>query len=160
MPKEEFIQTFGEQFGDRRFLAAVASSLLVMVVEQPLPERKKGGQAKCFPLPNNEVSALLLNVFVLLGAWSWYVDSPCFSWGCVSWLCSATGICMCRIGRKHCSSRPFHDTLGFRPSSQVASSISLCCRLWVALVLSWCLWCREEQDYHHVCCVCLDQTLE
>ena len=28
------------------------------------------------------------------------------------------------------------------------TSILLCYPLWVALVLSWCLWCRGEQDYH------------
>ena len=67
---------------------------------------------------------------------------------------------MCRIGRKRCSSRPSHDTLGFRSCSQVTWNISLCCHRWVALVLSWCLWCREEQDCHQICYVCLEQPLE
>ena len=67
----------------------------------------------------------------------------------------ATGICMCGIGRKRCSSRPSHDTLGFRSCSQVTLSVLLCCPRWVALVPSSCLWCREEHDCHQVCCVWL-----
>ena len=35
--------------------------------------------------------------------------------------------------------------------SQVTLSILLCCPLWVALVLSWCPWCRGEQDYQRIC---------
>ena len=66
----------------------------------------------------------------------------------------ATGSCMCGIGRKRCSSRPSHDTWACRSCSQVSWSILLCCHLWVALVLSWCPWCRGEQDYHRICYVC------
>ena len=67
--------------------------------------------------------------------------------------CRATGICTCGIGRKRCSSRPSRDTWACRSCSPVTWSFLLCCHLWVALVLSWCPWCRGDQDYHRICCV-------
>ena len=56
-----------------------ASSLLVMVVEQPSPERKRRGQTWCLTLhANNELSCPPLQVFGRPWAWSWYVDYSFF----------------------------------------------------------------------------------
>ena len=58
-----------------------ASSLLVVVVERPSPERRRRGQAWCSTLhANNELSCPPLQVFGRPWSWSWYVDSSGFSW--------------------------------------------------------------------------------
>ena len=68
-----------EQFGDRRLWRRWTSSGLVTVVEQPSPERQKRGHPWCWTLhSDHEVSSLPLNVYVRLGAWSWYVGSSFF----------------------------------------------------------------------------------
>ena len=61
------------------------NSLLVMVVEQPSPERRRRDQAWYLTLhANNELSCPPpLKVFGRLGVWSWCVDSSCFSWDCI-----------------------------------------------------------------------------
>ena len=52
---------------------------------------------------------------------------------------------MCGIGRERRFSHPSHDTSGYWACSQVALSILPLCRLWVALLPSGCLWCRENK---------------
>ena len=80
--KDEFIQIHGEHSGIAILWRRWVSSSRVMVEEQPFPERKKRVQARCLTLhANNELLCLHLQVFVLVGAWAWYVDSSCFSWG-------------------------------------------------------------------------------
>ena len=98
-------------------------------------------------------------------SWSWCVDSSCFS-GIVSWACEREqtwSFC-------ECLAKPLESAcvesegsvvllvrltiLGLVSCAQVTWSTLLCCPLWVALASSWCPWCRGEQDYHRICCVC------
>ena len=156
MTKEEFIQTLGEQFGDRRFVAALGE-FIITAVEQPFPERMKRGQAWSLPLhTSNEVLSLPLKLFVRLGAGSWYVDSSCLSWDCIwatqreqpgphSFVCGESEGSVVPLVR-------LTIPWGFDRVHK--------CRSVVICGFSWCLWCREEQDCHQICYACLEQLLE
>ena len=113
-----------------------------MVVEWPTPE-----QRSCSGLVSDIARERLGSWYgdFFLRLWLGYlvVSKPVL----ISVFCRATGMCMCGIGRERRSSRPSHDTSGCWAF----------CPLWVAVVPSWCLWCREEQDCHQVCYVCLEQ---
>ena len=142
--KDEFNQTLGEQFGDRRFVAALGEFITRHGSGAAVPRAKEGRSGLTLPT-NSDVLSLPQQAFIRLGLgmWTLHVSPGAVSgYVCVSKPGPYLSVLqsywnfMCGIGRKRCSSRPSHDTLGCRPWSMLISY-----PLWVALAASWCLWC-------------------
>ena len=81
--KEEFIQTIGEQFGDRRFVAALGDFISRHGGGAAFPERKKRGQDWCLTLLANNESVVSSSASVR-SAWGLVLGCHVFP-GAVSW---------------------------------------------------------------------------
>ena len=79
--RAEFIQTLGEQLGDRRFVASLGEFITRQGGGAAISRAKEARSGLVYA--NNELSCPPLQVFGRPWAWSWYVDSSCFSWDCI-----------------------------------------------------------------------------
>ena len=70
--------------GDRRFVAALGLFITPHGGGAAIHRAKEARSGLVFDMhAHGELSCLPLQVFGRLGAWSWHVDSSCFSWDCI-----------------------------------------------------------------------------
>ena len=77
--KEEFVETLGEHFGDRRFVAALGEFMTRCGGGAVTPRAKEARSGMVFDIARRQWGVGSSSDSVR-SAWSWYVDSSCFSW--------------------------------------------------------------------------------